>query len=103
MNAGLSEGRFSQVYGDTSAPEIHTEHSRLFSNLELLGNNKNLEVRLMALQNERSFENKRTSDRVDLKMQNMIFKLIDSDPRGRSISLYGLYQQYDGQESYQTF
>ena len=33
------------------------------------------------------------------KMQNMIFKLIDSDPRGRSMSLYGLYQQYDGQES----
>ncbi|GIS54636.1 hypothetical protein Ct9H90mP29_16780 [bacterium] len=41
----------------------------------------------------------RTSDTVDLKMQNMIFKLIDSDPRGRSMSLYGLYQQYDGQES----
>ena len=98
VNAGLSEGRFSQVYGDTSAPEIHTEHRRLFSNLGVR-NNKNLEVRLMALQNERSFENKRTSDTVDLKMQNMIFKLIDSDPRGRSMSLYGLYQQYDGQES----
>ena len=32
-------------------------------------------------------------------MQNMIFKSIDSDPRGRSMSLYGIYQQYNGQES----
>ena len=98
VNAGASGGRFSQVYGDTSAPEIHTEHKRLFSNLGVR-NNKNLEIRFMALQNERLFNNERTSDTVDLKMHNMIFKLIDSDPRGRSITLYGLYQQYDGQES----
>ena len=97
VNAGASEGKFSQVYGDTSVPQIHTNHKRIFSNVGIR-NNKNLELRLMALQNERLFNNDRTSDTVDLKMQNVILKLIDSHPNGRSMTLYGMHQQYNGQE-----
>ena len=73
VNAGASEGKFSQVYGDTSVPQIHTNHKRIFSNVGIR-NNKNLELRLMALQNERLFNNDRTSDTVDLKMQNVILQ-----------------------------
>jgi len=98
INSGMGEGQFSQVYSDTSAPEIHTHHQRIFVNTGLR-NGKNFEIRLMGLQNEKTFKNNRTSDSVDVGMENIIVKLNHVHPLSGSITLYGLYQQYRGYEA----
>ncbi|SVB49718.1 uncharacterized protein METZ01_LOCUS202572, partial [marine metagenome] len=98
LNSGMGEGQFSQVYSDTSAPEIHTHHQRIFVNTGFR-NGKNLEIRFMGLQNAKTFKNNRTSDSVDVSMENIIVKLNHVHPLGGSITLYGLYQQYRGYEA----
>jgi len=98
INSGMGEGQFSQVYSDTSAPEIHTHHQRIFVNTGLR-NGKNFEIRFMGLQNEKTFKNNRTSDSVDVGMENIIVKLNHVHPLSGSITLYGLYQQYRGYEA----
>ena len=98
LNSGMGEGQFSQVYSDTSAPEIHTHHQRMFVNTGFR-NGKNLEIRFMGLQNLKTFKNNRTSDSVDVSMENIIVKLNHVHPLGGSITLYGLYQQYRGYEA----
>ena len=98
LNSGMGEGQFSQVYSDTSAPEIHTHHQRIFVNTGFR-NGKNLEIRFMGLQNAKTFKNNRTSDSVDVSMENIIVKLNHVHPLGGSITLYVLYQQYRGYEA----
>ena len=98
LNSGVGEGQFSQVYSDTSAPEIHTHHQHIFLNTGFR-NGKNLEIRFMGLQNAKTFNNNRTSDSVDVSMENIIVKLNHAHPLGGSITLYGLYQQYKGYEA----
>ena len=98
LNSGMGEGQFSQVYSDTSAPEIHTHHQRMFVNTGFR-NGKNLEIRFMGLQNAKTFKNNRTSDSVDVSMENIIVKLNHVHPLGGSITLYGLYQQYRAYEA----
>jgi len=97
INTGIEEGNFSQIYSDTTAPEMHTYHQRIFSNTGFR-NRKNLEIRFMGVQNKKTFMNSRTSDSVSVDVKNIIAKMNHSHPLGASIVLYGLYQVYRGYE-----
>ena len=95
LNSGLGKGQFSQVYSDTSAPEIYTNHDRLFMNIGIRNSN-NLELRFMVMDHKKKFKNERTGDSVRVELQNLIAKMIHSHPKNESISLFAIAQMYEG-------
>ena len=97
INAGLNEGRSSQLYSGASAPEILTTKNQNFSNIAFK-NRKNLEIRFMAQQNSKIFNNMRTKDSININIENYIMKLAHNYSTGRAFKAYGIYQAYDGRD-----
>ncbi len=97
LNAGFNEGRSSQLYSGASVSEIFTTKNQNFSNIALK-NRKNLEIRFMAQQNAKMFNNVRTKDSIDIKIENYIVKLAHNHPTGRAIKTYGIYQGHNARD-----
>lgn len=97
LNSGMGNGQFSQVYSDTSAPEIFSSHNRSFLNIGIRNNN-NFELRFMGLDHKKKFNNNRSGDSVSVNLQNLIAKMIHFHPKNGSISLFTITQIYNGQD-----
>ena len=59
---------------------------------------KNLEIRFMAQQNSKIFNNMRTKDSININIENYIMKLSHNYSTGRKFKAYGIYQEYDGRD-----
>ena len=97
INSGYSQVQMSQAYSDTNEAEINTISNRFYINTGVK-NKKSLEIRMMAFQNEKLFQNIRTNDSIDVKMRNLIFKMENSHPLTGKIIFFSLFQDFEGNE-----
>ena len=102
LNGGIGEGQFSQIYVDAEKPEITTSHQRQFGHLGIK-NDHNLEFRFMGFKNGKQFQNDRTDNSVSIDMENIIGKMIHSNPAGGEIIFFGLFQNNLGSESTNSY
>ena len=98
LNLGNSQTQMSQVYSDTNAAEINTVFDRYYINMGIK-RSKDLEFKIMMFQNNKLFQNNRTSDSVDVDMQNIIIKMENRHPLKGDLSFFSLIQNSKGKEN----
>ena len=97
VNLGNSQTQMSQVYSDTNVAEINTLFDRYYINMGMKRSN-DLELKIMAFQNNKLFQNFRTNDTIDVKMQNLIIKMENYHPLRGDLSFFTLIQNSMGKE-----
>ena len=98
VNLGNSQAQMSQVYIDTNAAEIKTLYDRYYVNIGIK-KSKDLELKIMAFQNNKLFQNFRTNDSVDAVLQNVIIKMENYHSLRGDLSFFSLFQNKIGKEN----
>ncbi len=95
INGSLYSKQFAVAYSDTNVSEVFTNIDKNSFNIAFT-NRKNLDIRLMSLDNFKNYLNQRTNSSLSDTVKNKIFKLSQWSPLTGLVTLYGISQINNG-------
>ncbi|MBA66007.1 MAG: hypothetical protein CMG55_09430 [Candidatus Marinimicrobia bacterium] len=101
INGSWATNEIAVAYEDTSAPEVFTQIDRNAYNIAYT-NAKNLDVRFMSFDNLKNYSNQRTFGSSSDSIRNKIFKFSQWSPLTGLITIFGSYQQNQGQSYFNS-